>query len=81
MNLADKILAKKDFKVLDTDESWMQRLWDLADEKQISETILPRNKNDLIDLTKLCTGFHFFENIITEIPIEIDSLIKGRKWV
>ena len=53
MNIADKILAKKNSRGLAEDESWMQRLWDWADENNISSEDLPRDADRLLTLEYL----------------------------
>ena len=69
------------------DESWIQRLWDWADENEIADLEwvenenfdegdyfkgLPRDKEKLLNLTKLWLG----DNQIREIPKEIGNLSK-----
>ncbi len=52
------------------DDLWMQRLWDWADENDIDEDKLPRNKSDLTN----CTELYLDDNNITELPKEIGRL-------
>jgi Leucine-rich repeat (LRR) protein len=70
MSITNKILAKKGELAL-TDDSWMQRLWDWADENNINEEKIPRNKEDLVNMTGLYLSF----NELTEIPKEIGNLV------
>ncbi len=71
--------TKKDNKpkeIQETNDNWMQKLWDWADENEVSEDILPRNKQNLIDLTEL-----FLENnsFLKALPKEIGKLINLTK--
>jgi len=69
MDVADKILAKQSTDLVD--ESWMERLWQWADDNHIDDEILPRNKERLVNLTKLeLAGAQ-----LTELPKEIGNLV------
>ncbi len=66
MDTTAKILAKKSELAIEG-EDWMQRLWDWADENEID---LPRNKKELIRLSKLRITCN-----LTELPKEIGQLV------
>ena len=68
MDVADKILAKQSTDLVD--ESWMERLWQWADDNRIQSYQLPRNRDGLLNLTKLCLN----HNPLTELPKEIGNL-------
>ena len=53
-----------------SDETWMNKLWEWADDNDISDEILPRDKDDLVNLTSLALGYRK----ITKIPKEIGNL-------
>jgi len=76
MSITNKILAKKGELAL-TDDSWMQRLWDWADKNDLDEYDIPRNKEDLVNLTLLC----LFGNQLIGIPKEIGNLVNLTKLV
>jgi len=69
MDMADKILAKQSTDLVD--ESWMERLWQWADDKDISENFLPRDREGLVNLTMLDLN----DNQLTELPKEICNLV------
>ena len=52
------------------DDSWIDRLWEWAEENDISEEKLPRDKKKLLELKKL----YLDEIPITELPKEIGNL-------
>ena len=60
------ILTKKNSNDLE-DYSWIEKLWEWADKSNIK---LPKDKNELLNLTKLDLGF----NHLTELPAEIKNL-------
>jgi Leucine-rich repeat (LRR) protein len=70
MNITKKILAKKKTNNL-VDDSWIERLWEWADENNISNDNLPRNKEKLLNLTKIS----FLFNQLIELPKEIGKLV------
>ncbi len=72
IDITNKILNDKP----SVDDSWMQRLWDWADENEVSEDILPRNKQNLIDLTELFLKNYLF---LKSLPKEIGKLINLTK--
>ena len=46
MDVADKILAKQSTDLVD--ESWMERLWQWADDNGIDDKTLPRDRDELV---------------------------------
>ena len=69
MDVADKILAKQSTDLVD--ESWMERLWQWADDNDIDDKVLPRDREGLVNLRRLlilCFRVH-------EIPKEIGNLV------
>jgi len=52
------------------DEAWMERLWEWADDNDISDEVFPRDKDGLVNLTSLALGYRK----ITKIPKEIGKL-------
>jgi len=89
MDVADKILAKQSTDLVD--ESWMERLWQWADDNDIDDEILPRDREGLVNLTDLNLEVSFdkeMENIVivnetwdlpsnqlTELPKEVGNLV------
>ena len=77
MDMADKILAKQSTDLLAkqstdlVDEGWMERLWQWADDNDIDDEILPRDREALFNLTELVISF----NPIAELPKEIGNLV------
>lgn len=69
MGIGNKILAKKS-ELSQSDDSWMERLWAWADENEISNEKLPRNKYELLILTDLDVAY----NQLDKIPSEIGNL-------
>jgi len=69
MDTADKILAKQSTDLVD--ESWMERLWQWADDNDIDDEILPRDREALFNLTELDLTY----NQLTELPKEIGNLV------
>jgi len=69
MDVADKILAKQSTDLVD--ESWMERLWQWADDNYKSENVLPRDREGLINLTNL----NLWQNKLTKLPKEIGNLV------
>jgi Leucine-rich repeat (LRR) protein len=57
------------------DDGWIERLWKWGDENEISDYKIPRNKEKLLNLTKL----HLLENQLTELPKEIGNLSNLRE--
>lgn len=53
------------------DETWMERLWEWADDNDISDEVLPRDRDSLVNLTML----HPDGNQLTEVPKEIGNLV------
>lgn len=89
MALVDRMLATAPsaLAVVD-DDSWMERLWAWADETGIPEDTLPRNKTQLLQLTRLdLTSFEFDEDFstierfdpLTILPPEIGQLTQLTK--
>ena len=72
MDVADKILAKQSTDLVD--ESWMERLWQWADDNYIDDATLPRDRDGLIKLTglKLIGSWNYQ---LTELPKEIGNLV------
>jgi Leucine-rich repeat (LRR) protein len=68
MDVADKILAKQSTDLVD--ESWMEVLWQWADDNRIQSYQLPRNRDGLLNLTKLWLN----NTQLTELPKEIGNL-------
>ncbi len=78
LNIANKILAKSSSVTSNLDqelidESWMDRLWNWADEQEIPEEILPRTQYDLLKLEELNLEEEL-EYKIVSIPKEIGYL-------
>jgi Leucine-rich repeat (LRR) protein len=76
MDVADKILAKQSTDLVD--ESWMERLWQWADDNDISGALrersmpwLPRDREGLVNLTWL----NLKDSELTELPKEIGNLV------
>jgi Leucine-rich repeat (LRR) protein len=69
MDMADKILAKQSTDLVD--ESWMERLWQWADDNDIYEHNLPRDREGLVNITRL----GLYNNKLTELPKEIGNLV------
>ena len=65
MDVADKILAKQSTDLVD--ESWMERLWQWADDNDLQEHELPRNRDGLLKLTELDFR-HYYS--LTKLPKE-----------
>ena len=65
-----KMMQKFNEKFGIIDESWIERLWKWADENEISDDEIPRNKEKLLNLTELSLNF----NQLTELPKEIGNL-------
>ena len=73
MDVADKILTKQSTD-LAVDESWMERLWQWADDNYIDDATLPRDRDGLIKLTWLqLIGSWNYQ--LTELPKEIGNLV------
>ena len=53
------------------DESWMKGLWKWADDNNISDETLPRNRDGLLNLTDIFIGWG---QQLTELPKEIGNL-------
>ena len=70
MDVADKILAKQSTD-LSVDESWMERLWQWADDNGIDDKTLPRDREELVNLTRL----NLYGNQLIELPKEIGNLV------
>jgi len=71
LSITDKILQRSNLAVLD-DGSWLDRLIEWADKKEISEDCFPRNKEEIRHLKILnlqCMG-------LSELPPEIGDLQK-----
>ena len=71
MDVADKILAKQSTDLVD--ESWMEVLWKWADDNGISDEVLSRDREGLVNLTKLKLNLN--ENPLTKLPKEIGNLV------
>jgi len=69
MDVADKILAKQSTNLVD--ESWMERLWQWADDNDINDATFPRNREGLVNLTEL----NLFDNRLSELPKEVGNLV------
>jgi hypothetical protein len=67
MDMADKILAKQSTDLVD--ESWMERLWQWADDNDIDDEILPRDREGLVNLTEL----HLEYILLTKLPKELQE--------
>ncbi len=59
-----------DEKIMTNDDNWAERLWLWADDNDIGEDYIPRNKETLQSLTELDLG----GNYLTELPTEIGNL-------
>jgi Leucine-rich repeat (LRR) protein len=77
MDVADKILAKQSTDLVD--ESWMERLWQWADDNDIDDkgttdrsiSSFPRDRERLVNLTRL----NLEDSELTELPKEIGNLV------
>lgn len=70
---------------------WTEKLWEWADENLIHDSILPRNKDDLMKITSLSIGYNWipefidigdnnsFNRKINSIPKELGNLINLKK--
>ncbi len=62
------------------DDSWMDRLWKWADDNDIPNENLPRNKNDLQNLSFFEIKFStFFDHEDIHYPVELSNLINLKK--
>jgi Leucine-rich repeat (LRR) protein len=68
LDVTRKILTPRNVAV--DDDSWMERLWTWADEYNIDEKRLPRDKLGVINIQELDLS----ENKLTELPKEIVNL-------
>jgi Leucine-rich repeat (LRR) protein len=69
LDVTRKILTTRN-NIAVVDDSWMERLWAWADENNIDEMELPRDKSGLTNLQAL----HLGGNNLTELPKEIGQL-------
>ena len=69
LKITKKILSNTSSNAL-VDESWMENLWEWADENEIDEEILPRDKETLCEMTKLEIMYYK----ISTLPPEIGNL-------
>jgi len=73
MDVADKILTKQSTD-LAVDESWMERFLEWADDNVLYGGTLPKDKDNLVNLTKL----YLAGSQLTELPKEIGNLVNLR---
>ena len=60
-NVVNKVLNDK---IALDDDSWMQRLWDWADQYSLSEEELPRGEKDLLSMKEIfivCTNYEYMD--------------------
>jgi len=70
IGVANKILSNGS-GLASVDDSWMQRLWDWADENDVPDLDgLSRNKEQLLKLT----NFYYIGSLQTDLPVEICNL-------
>jgi len=84
LNITKRILSGSKSLGVEVDESWMERLWDWADENEREDnpwiydgvySRLPRDKKTLLKLKRI----NFYFNDISELPEEIGNLINLRE--
>ena len=69
-----EFLLSREKSIHITDENWMEKLWQWADDCNFSDEVLPREENELLQLKDLNLTSEFF-HAIEKIPPEIGNLV------
>ncbi len=77
-NLNEQLIKTEEISLQKTDEGWMKKLWNWADEMNLSEGHLPREKDLLLKLDTFVIdpldSEYLLDNGYTKYPIEISYL-------
>ena len=73
----NSVLAAQSSSQMTVDESWMKRIWEWADEFEIPEEDIPRNRDGLLAIERLSFVMNYWENERCEcVKYKILSKIK-----